>query len=131
MIITDDQFLIMYINPVAAMMFGFSSAQVIGHKLEDLLVTSEGIQKLVSGDASEENVSSIKYLHRRSGKIFPCQIKACKMESGYETFNIFVLSEQAETEENRLKNEQLTQQAFLGAFASMLAHERRIPINNI
>ena len=130
-IITDDQFLIMYINPVAAMMFGFSSAQVIGHKLDDLLVTSDGIQKLVSSDASEENVSSIKYLHRRSGKIFPCQIKACKMESGYETFNIFVLSDQTETEENRLKNEQLTQKAFLGDFASMLAHEIRNPINNI
>ena len=130
-IITDDQFLIMYINPVAAMMFGFSSAQVIGHKLEDLLVTSEGIQKLVSSDASEENVSSIKYLHRRSGKIFPCQIKALKMESGYETYNIFVLSDQTETEENRLKNEQLTQKAFLGDFASMLAHEIRNPINNI
>ncbi len=130
-IITDDQFRIMYINPVAAMMFGFSSAQVVGHKLEDLLVTSEGIQKLVSSDASEDNVSSIKYLHRRSGKIFPCQIKALKMEAGYETYNIFVLSDQTETEENRLKNEQLTQKAFLGDFASMLAHEIRNPINNI
>ena len=130
-IITDAQLLIMYINPIAAMMFGYSSAQVIGHKLDDLLVTSDGIQKLVSNGSSEENVSTIKYVHRRSGKIFPCQIKSCRMESGYETYNIFVLSDQTETEENRLKNEQLTQKAFLGDFASMLAHEIRNPINNI
>ena len=130
-IITDEQLSIMYINPVAAMMFGFSSEQVIGHKLEDLLVTSDGIQRLLSGEDSEDGVSSIKYLHRRSGKIFPCQIKVCRMDSDFETYNIFVLSDQTETEENRLKNEQLTQKAFLGDFASMLAHEIRNPINNI
>lgn len=130
-IITDEQFSVMYINPVAAMMFGFSSAQVVGHKLEDLLVTSDGIQGLIGHGDQEGQVSSIKYLHRRSGKIFPCQIKVCQMESGYDTYNIFVLSDQTETEESRLKTEQLTQKAFLGDFASMLAHEIRNPINNI
>ena len=121
----------MYINPVAAMMFGFSSAQVVGHKIEDLLVTSDGIQGLVGREDEEDRVSSIKYLHRRSGKIFPCQIKVCSMESGHDSYNIFVLTDQTETEESRLKNEQLTQKAFLGDFASMLAHEIRNPINNI
>ncbi len=130
-IITDEQFLIMYINPVAATMFGFSSSQVIGHKLEDLLVTSDGIQNLVSRDEGDENAAPVKYMHRRSGKIFPCQVKVCKMEFGYDTYNIFVLSDQTETEESRLKNEQLAQKAFLGDFASMLAHEIRNPINNI
>ncbi len=130
-IITDEQLSIMYINPVAATMFGFSSEQVIGHKLEDLLVTSDGIQRLISGEEGEDNVSSIKYLHRRSGKIFPCQIKVCKMDSDFETYNIFVLSDQTETEENRLRSEQLSQKAFIGDFASMLAHEIRNPINNI
>ncbi len=130
-IITDAALSIMYINPVAATMFGFSSEQVIGHKLEDLLVTSDGIQRLLSGEDGDGGVSSIKYLHRRSGKIFPCQIKACRMDSDFDPYNIFVLSDQTETEENRLKNEQLTQKAFLGDFASMLAHEIRNPINNI
>ena len=130
-IITDDQFSVMYINAVAATMFGFSSKQVVGHKLEDLLVTSDGIQGLIGRSEEDGQVSSIKYLHRRSGKIFPCQIKACQMLSGYDTYNIFVLSDQTETEESRLKTEQLTQKAFLGDFASMLAHEIRNPINNI
>ena len=130
-IITDARFSVMYINPVAATMFGFTSSQVVGHKLEDLLVTSDGIQGLVDRDDKDGQVSSIKYLHRRSGKIFPCQIKVCKMESGLDTYNIFVLSDQTETEESRLKTEQLTQKAFLGDFASMLAHEIRNPINNI
>ena len=53
------------------------------------------------------------------------------MQSGYDTYNIFVLSDQTDTEESRLKAEQLTQKAFLGDFASMLAHEIRNPINNI
>ena len=130
-IITDEDLSIMYINPVAATMFGFSSEQVIGHKLEDLLVTSDGIQRLLSGEDGDGGVSSIKYLHRRSGKIFPCQIKACRMDSDFETYNIFVLADQTETEENRLRNEQLSQKAFIGDFASMLAHEIRNPINNI
>ena len=130
-IITDDKFSVMYINAVAATMFGFSSKQVVGHKLEDLLVTSDGIQGLIGRSEEDGQVSSIKYLHRRSGKIFPCQIKACQMISGYDTYNIFVLSDQTETEESRLKTEQLTQKAFLGDFASMLAHEIRNPINNI
>ena len=130
-IITDEGLSIMYINPVAATMFGFSSEQVIGHKLEDLLVTSDGIQRLLSGEDGDGGVSSIKYLHRRSGKIFPCQIKACRMDSDFETYNIFVLADQTETEENRLRSEQLSQKAFIGDFASMLAHEIRNPINNI
>lgn len=130
-IITDDHFSVMYINAVAAMMFGFSSAQVVGHKLEDLLVTSDGIQSLIDRGDADGHLTSIKYLHRRSGKIFPCQIKVCQMQSGYDTYNIFVLSDQTETEESRLKAEQLTQKAFLGDFASMLAHEIRNPINNI
>lgn len=128
-IITDEKFDVMYINPVASTMFGFSSAQVVGHKLDDLLVTSDGIQGLV--EREDQDASPIKYLHRRSGKIFPCQIKACRMESGSESYNIFVLSDQTETEESRLKTEQLTQKAFLGDFASLLAHEIRNPINNI
>ena len=130
-IITDEHFSVMYINPVAAMMFGFSSSQVVGHKLEDLLVTSDGIQRLVDRDDPDGQGSSIKYLHRRSGEIFPCSIRVCKMESGMDSYNIFVLSDQTETEESRLKTEQLTQKAFLGDFASMLAHEIRNPINNI
>ena len=130
-IITDENFSVMYINPIAATMFGFSSAQVVGHKLEDLLVTSDGIQGLIGRGDQNGQVSSIKYLHRRSGKIFPCQIKVCQMESGHDIYNIFVLSDQTETEESRLKTEQLTQKAFLGDFASMLAHEIRNPINNI
>ena len=130
-IITDEQFDVMYINPVASTMFGFSSAQVVGHKLEDLLVTSDGIQGLMGRDDQDGHISSIKYLHRRSGKIFPCQIKVCRMVSGNESYNIFVLSDQTETEESRLKTEQLTQKAFLGDFASLLAHEIRNPINNI
>ena len=130
-IITDEKFAVMYINPVASTMFGFSSAQVVGHKLEDLLVTSDGIQGLVDREKEGGQLSEIKYLHRRSGKIFPCQIKACRMESGSESYNIFVLSDQTETEESRLKTEQLTQKAFLGDFASLLAHEIRNPINNI
>ena len=36
-----------------------------------------------------------------------------------------------ETEESRLKTEQLTQRAILGDFASMMAHEIRNPVNNI
>ncbi|MBQ6343637.1 MAG: PAS domain-containing sensor histidine kinase [Anaerolineaceae bacterium] len=130
-IITDEHFSVMYINAVAATMFGFSSAQVVGHKLEDLLVTSDGIQSLIDRGDADGHLPSIKYLHRRSGKIFPCQIKVCQMQSGYDTYNIFVLSDQTDTEESRLKAEQLTQKAFLGDFASMLAHEIRNPINNI
>ncbi len=127
-IITDSSLSIMYINPIAATMFGFSGTQVVGHDLDSLLVTSDGIQSLI-GD--ESPAASIKYLHRRSGKIFPCGIKTCTMESDGDKFNIFVLSDQTETEESRLKNEQLTQRAFLGDFASLLAHEIRNPVNNM
>ncbi len=130
-IITDKQFSVMYINPVAATMFGFSSTQVVGHPLDDLIVTSDGVQGLVGRDSREDDISPTKYLHRRSGKMFPCQIKVCRLDSGFDSYNIIVLTDQTETEESRLKNEQLTQKAFLGDFASLLAHEIRNPINNI
>ncbi len=42
-----------------------------------------------------------------------------------------ILKDVTETEENRMKAEQLAQRAFLGDFASLLAHEIRNPINNM
>ena len=44
--------------------------------------------------------------------MFPCQIKVCRLDSGFDSYNIIVLTDQTETEESRLKNEQLTQKAM-------------------
>lgn len=135
-IIINSNYLIVYINQISSMMFGFSPDDVIGHSIDDLLVTHEGIRGMVSSiNASEENgdePTSIRYLHRRSGESFPCHIRVRKFDFDEKnSYTVMVLTDVTETEENRMKSEQLAQRAFLGDFASLLAHEIRNPINNM
>ncbi len=137
-IITNTEYQIVYINQMSSMMFGFAPSDVIGHPLDDLLVTTEGVSKLVQSlsdnDSPHEtsDASSIQYLHRRSGESFPCHIRLSFLDFDEKNkYTIFVLTDNTETEESRLKTEQLAQRAFLGDFASMLAHEIRNPINNM
>lgn len=135
-IITNTDYKIVYINQMSSMMFGFSPSDVIGHPLDDLLVTTEGISELVQNLDNSENAQNdspaIQYLHRRSGESFPCHIRLTKLDFDEKNkYTIFVLTDVTETEESRLKTEQLAQRAFLGDFASMLAHEIRNPINNM
>lgn len=127
-IITDTEYSIRYINAMAEIMFGFPNSDVVGHKVEDLLVTGEGLQSLI---ASDEQKSEIKYLHRRSGAIFPCSVTVTTMSFDGTSYKVFVMTDKTETEESRLKSEQLAQRAFLGDFASLLAHEIRNPVNNM
>jgi signal transduction histidine kinase len=111
---------------------------VIGHDIDDLIVTREGVREMVSHHFStEENqdddeTDTIRYFHRRSGETFPCQIEIKKFDFDEKnSYTIFILTDVTETEENRMKSEQLAQRAFLGDFASLLAHEIRNPVNNM
>lgn len=129
-IITDDQFIVQLINKTASSMFGFSNTKVVGHKLSDLLVTSDGLKGIID---SQNKGGMINYLHRRSGQIFPCNIHYvyAVIDENHPPVVVFFLTDKTETEESRLKAEQLSQRAFLGDFASMLSHEIRNPINNM
>lgn len=135
-VITNQQFQIVYLNKIAANIFGFTPKDIFGHQLEDLLVSNVSIRNFVVESAENEEsfieTPSVQYLHRRSGERFPCQIRFSKVRMNDENqYFIFVLSDITETEESRRKTEQLTQRAILGDFASMMAHEIRNPINNI
>ena len=135
-IITNNEYQIVYINQISSIMFGFAPSDVVGHPLDDLLVTNEGVRKIVQTLSSSENNSDetpfIQYLHRRSGESFPCHLRISTLDFDEKnSYTIFVLTDVSESEESRLKTEQLTQRAFLGDFASLLAHEIRNPINNM
>lgn len=135
-IITNSDFQIVYMNRIASLMFGFSPTDVIGHHLDNLFVSAGSVRKLIADLSTPENgtdlSSAIQYFHRRSGESFPCFIRLSSLKFDRENnYTIFVLSDVTESEESRLKTEQLAQRAFLGDFASLLAHEIRNPINNI
>lgn len=135
-VITNQQLQIAYLNAISGQMFGFKPDDIFGHQLEDLLVSNVSIRKFVdSFPADGEDfveTPSVQYLHRRSGERFPCRIRFSKVSLTEENqYYVFVLTDVTETEESRLKTEQLTQRAILGDFASMMAHEIRNPVNNI
>jgi PAS domain S-box-containing protein len=41
-IITNNEYQIVYINQISSIMFGFAPSDVVGHPLDDLLVTMKG-----------------------------------------------------------------------------------------
>ncbi len=69
-IIINSNFQIVYINKISSMMFGFSAEEVVGHNLDDLLVTNEGIRGIVSKTSGPRALRSVIFIGG-AVKLFP------------------------------------------------------------
>jgi two-component system sensor histidine kinase AtoS len=125
---------ILEMNPAAELMLGYTSSEVTGQSIENILIGTESLQSaLISArnGIPAHNLGSL-YLHRRNGQSFPAEIQTIPVSVDSKVTNVVILlSDVSEVEQVRVKTHQLEQRALLGEVMAIFAHEVRNPINNI
>lgn len=121
-------------NPAAEIILGYSGREVFRQPVDSVIIGSEslsaaynsalqGITTLVSRDLR---------LHNRTGKSFPAQVITIPVKTEDKVSSIIVLlRDLSQTEQIRLKSQQLEQRAFLGEVSAVFAHEVKNPINSL
>ena len=133
-VILSPKLTIMTLNKSAEMTLGYSSHEVHGQSVENILIGTGTLMPALKHaqqgilTINQENIR----LYRRSGQAFLAQVSTLPViiDSKLEGVIILIrdLSEQEQIQEHA---QQLEHRAFLGEVTASFAHEVRNPINNI
>lgn len=134
LLITTPELIITKINPSAEMTLGYTSREVVGIPIENVIIgkgeLSTALQVAQQGRPTYD-VGKLQ-LYRRNGEAFLAQLRTMPVMIGDQVTAIIIQFEDlTEQEQYQDRTRQLEQQAFLGEFTAVFAHEVRNPINNI
>lgn len=125
---------VLYLNPAAETMMGYSGMDITGQPIENILIGSESlIQDLETALKGRLIFPPVDArLYRRSGEAFLAQVRILPIthESHLEEV-LVLLQDLSEQERVQIQTQQLEQRAMLGEVTAVFAHEVRNPINNI
>ncbi|MCX7756009.1 MAG: ATP-binding protein [Anaerolineales bacterium] len=122
------------LNPAAELMLGYATCEVVGQRVENILVGVETLPaalRLAQQGVASPDLGNVK-LHRRSGQAFPAHLQVFPVQaSGERSGIVLLIRDMSEHEEFRVRTQQLEQRALLGEVTAIFAHEVRNPINNL
>jgi PAS domain S-box-containing protein len=122
------------LNPSAELYLGYATVEVVGEKIENVLIGAEDLKasfQMVQNEQRTGSIGSLK-LFRRNGESFQANLRIIPILNEDVLNSILILfHDLSEQEEYRLKNQQLEQRALLGEVTASFAHEVKNPINNI
>lgn len=134
LVFADPKLKITAINPAAAMMLGYSEAEVTGRPVADVLISNQSLLPNLEKAAREGKFIELGELklHRRDGVEFLASLRLAPIvrEGKVEKLAILV-NDLSEQEALHIRSQQLQQRAWLGEVTAIFAHEVRNPINNI
>ncbi len=133
-LLINPDFTIQELNPAAEEMLGYTSREVRLLPYQNMLVGTDNlIPPLITGNPEPNfyDAGNVK-LYRRDGQIFQAHVRtqALWINERLETY-VMLIRDLSEHEQFQIRNQQLEQQAILGEFSAIFAHEVRNPINNI
>jgi PAS domain S-box-containing protein len=122
------------LNTAAELALGYSTEEVEGQSIRDVLICNENLDttfRFAQDEQRSGSVSSLR-LYRRSGDLFLGNLRVLPIinESGVQSI-LIILHDLSEQEEYKTRNRQLEQRATLADITASFAHEVRNPINNI
>jgi two-component system, NtrC family, sensor histidine kinase AtoS len=136
-LVVQPNMIISELNPAAEVMLGYADWEAKGQSLDNILIGADGLVRAFESAVlgiPTHNMGNVS-LHRRSGQAFPAGIQvipAFAISEHHELLGILVFITDVSTDEqNRVQAQQLENQAVLGEFTQVFAHEVRNPINNI
>jgi two-component system sensor histidine kinase AtoS len=134
LVFADPKLKITAINPAAAMMLGYSEAEVTGRPVADVLISNHSLLPNLEKAARDGKIIELGELklHRRDGVEFLASLRLAPIarDGAVEKLAILV-NDLSEQEALHIRSQQLQQRAWLGEVTAIFAHEVRNPINNI
>jgi two-component system sensor histidine kinase AtoS len=134
LVFADPNLKITAINPAAAMMLGYSEAEVTGRPVADVLISNQSLLPNLEKAAREGKFIELGELklHRRDGVEFLASLRLAPIARDGEVEKLAILvNDLSEQEALHIRSQQLQQRAWLGEVTAIFAHEVRNPINNI
>lgn len=133
-LILDSALLVEDLNTTAEMMLGYTRNEVVGHTVENILISPDRVMPALISASQGKSFPSLPgvTLHRRNGQSFPADLKILPVEREGEVQAVVILiNDISENEQIRAQTRQLEQRAFLGEFMGVFAHEVLNPLNGI
>jgi two-component system, NtrC family, sensor histidine kinase AtoS len=134
LLITSPDLIIRKINPSAEMTLGYTSREVLGIPIEKVIIGTGALTAALATAQEGRPTYDVgqMQLYRRNGEAFLAQVRTLPVILGEKLTAIIIQFEDlTEQEQIQERSRQLEQQAFLGEFTAVFAHEVRNPINNI
>ncbi len=136
-VFTDTELVIQDMNSATEMLLGYANWEVIGSKLDQMLICAEKYDQMIALALQERQTKTMDlvHIHRRDGTTFPAELRIVPVFSDDGGVNsktlILLISNKSEIEKAKLQTNQLEQKAALGGYISEFAHDVRNPINSI
>jgi len=122
------------LNKAAELILGYGNHEISGVEFSEIFIGTDRILpalQLALQGVTTPNLGEV-YLHRRDGTQFPADISAVPIQKQNKTIGaLIVFRDNSESEQIRVRAQQLEQRALLGEVTAVFAHEVRNPIHNI
>ena len=122
------------LNPRMEQILGYTSREVAGQLVEQILIGHESLHAALSQAQKGEpifNLGDVEF-YRRDGEAFLAFLRIFPVLSGDRVEEILVfIQDLSESELVRTHTQELENRALLGELTAVFAHEVRNPINNI
>jgi len=122
------------LNPRMEQFLGYSSREVVGQEVENILIANESLLPTLKQAQEGETVLNLgdTRLYRRDGESFQAMIRVFPVfqADGVDEILIFI-QDLSEMEQFRMQAQTLENRALMGELMAIFAHEVRNPINNI
>jgi PAS domain S-box-containing protein len=134
LLFADDQMRVIDINPAAEAMLGYSSAEISGRPVNDVLISPLPVLPAFEralADGKDFELGERK-LHHRDGTEFLASLRIAPVSKPGSAGKLAIIfTDLSEHEAFHLQSQQLQQRAWLGEITAYFAHEVRNPINSI
>lgn len=134
LLFADEQMRVIEINPAAEAMLGYSSAEISGRPVNDVLISPLPVLPALErslADGKDFELGERK-LHRRDGTEFLASLRIAPVSKPGSAGKLAIIfTDLSEHEAFHLQSQQLQQRAWLGEITAYFAHEVRNPINSI
>lgn len=133
-ILLSPDLLIAEMSPAAESMLGYATSEAFCQQAEMVLIGNQSLAGMFASarQGISTQIGQDFHLSTRTGRSFQAEIQCIPVLSEEKVISIIlILRDRSQSEQIRVKNQELEQRAWLGELSAVFAHEVKNPINSI
>jgi signal transduction histidine kinase len=133
-ILLTPELLIAEMSPAAESMLGYATSEAFRQQAELVLIGNQSLTAILTSaqQGISTQIGQDFHLSTRTGRSFQAEIQCVPVLSDAKVVSIIlILRDRSQSEQIRVKNQELEQRAWRGALSAVFAHEGKNPINSI